>query len=300
MLDANREKFQALVEAFNHSELSFHLAKLQGNSELAMAMINGGFESSEFEFHPVYFSDGERFREILYRPKTLEGKAISIGEVSSSIYKYAALARPFDTLVCAQAGEKAVQYCREHPDMDIRFSTNVSLYSVIFPKFWADVLPSFEGIKPQKRVWELLEHDVEGTYDEIKSADIAFLDDMRADGDEFAMDDFTGTPFDIFRMEKFGHLLRYLKFDGALVRAALGDPDTGYKRDDLKYLADWVLEKAPAIELVAERARTMQEVDVLRQMGIQGVQSHHLKYKHVLPPVSAVAKEGTSCDPDIG
>ena len=211
---------------------------------------------------PIYGRNRVIAAESLARPSDDTFGDYSIGELSQEFYARG-LAEKFDTLTSSIG----IKYARQFPA-----TLNISVESALSPKFWDGIQKRAENFEPEHFIFEILEHDVD------VNADISHLRALKERGYRFALDDYAGTPEDKHRLAVFGDLVDYIKVDGPLVRAGLGDTEMAdHSVDEFVQVLARLQTDYPDIELIAERVRTAEEAQTLFDMGFTGVQGRQLK-----------------------
>lgn len=231
---------------------------------------------------PIYGYANILAAESLARPKDDMHGAYSIGELSKEFYRRG-LAEKFDVLTCSIG----IKHAKHLPA-----TLNIAVESALSPSFWDEIERRVEGFEPENFIFEILEHDVD------VNADIEHLKALKERGFRFALDDFTGNALDQNRLAVFGDLVDYIKIDGPLVRAGLGDDGEGYSAEQFESLVATLRVDHPETQLIAERVRTAEEAETLFDKGFTGVQGRQLK-PEFFPYTSdqpALATTGAACD----
>lgn len=145
----------------------------------------------------------------------------------------------------------------------LRLSINMSARSIGYPR-WMRILR--RGLAASPTVGERLILEItESSAMLVPEIVIAFMDDLKAAGIAFAMDDF-GAGFTAIRYFK-DFFFDILKLDGAFVRNVDTDPDT-------RALAAALLSIGKHFQMftVAEAVETVQEAAMLQAMGVDCLQ----------------------------
>lgn len=145
----------------------------------------------------------------------------------------------------------------------LRLSINMSARSIGYPR-WMRILR--RGLAASPTVGERLILEItESSAMLVPEIVIAFMDDLKAAGIAFALDDF-GSGFTAIRYFK-DFFFDILKLDGAFVRNVDTDPDT-------RALAAALLSIGKHFQMftVAEAVETVQEAAMLQAMGVDCLQ----------------------------
>lgn len=145
----------------------------------------------------------------------------------------------------------------------LRLSINMSARSIGYPR-WMRILR--RGLAASPTVGERLILEItESSAMLVPEIVIAFMDDLKAAGIAFALDDF-GSGFTAIRYFK-DFFFDILKLDGAFVRNVDKDPDT-------RALAAALLSIGKHFQMftVAEAVETVQEASMLQAMGVDCLQ----------------------------
>jgi len=149
---------------------------------------------------------------------------------------------------------------------DYEFSINLSINDVINSNttdFLIKSLESFE--KPQNVVFEILESEKVGNYEELKE----FIAKVKQFGCKIAIDDF-GSGY-----SNFSHILElnidYLKIDASLVKNITTD-------NNARKITKTIIKFASSLEIetIAEFVENKESVKVLEEMGIDFIQGYYI------------------------
>ncbi len=250
-------------------------------SDIAQSVINDAYKNGAIQ-EPIYGVDKIIASESLARPKDKINGNYSIGAISEEFYRRG-LAEKFDALTCSIGIDHA-----EH----FPATLNIAVESALSIAFWEEIDRHVKGVAAENFIFEILEHDVD-----IR-ADISHLYELKDMGYRFALDDYSGNKIDTRRLYVFGELVDYIKIDGPLVRAGLGDEDTGSSAAKFESIFNFLKINYPDVMLIAERVRTAQEAQTLFDMGFDGVQGRDLKpeFFHYTPEAMALANPIDACD----
>lgn len=269
-----KNSFEKLYQAFNeHNALAgqgpaqqTNKADLQGFSE---ALANDAFKKRHMTMEPILLQSGDVLAyECLSRPSKSDGTEYSIGPFTEMAYQMG-LAIEMDTLLMSNALKKS------HELSKTPITLNTSIQSAMDLDFWNDMRPRMDKKGIQNIIIELLEHDID------PHSDIRHLHQLREQGLRFALDDLSLGQSHENRLEAFGELVGYVKFDGPLVRAYF---DGAHHDQDGTYLSSTALEdtvkllrsELPHALLIAEYVTNKDEAEELFHMGILGVQGREL------------------------
>ena len=246
----------------------------------ASALVTNAFAQGAVR-EPIFGREGVIARESLIRPGTKTYK-FSVGDLSLEFYKKR-LHVDFDLLTCAIG----LQHVKKFP-----VTLNISVESALTPTFWQQIEEYIAHRAPQDIIFEILEHEVS------PSVDISHLEDLKERGYRFALDDYSVGSGHVNRLLAFGDLVDYVKIDGKLVRAGLGDNDTKFTPEDFDSVIAQIRDHAPHTQLVAEFVETREEADRLFEMGFAGVQGRALKEEdfEYATVTQSLAKDDPSCD----
>lgn len=151
-------------------------------------------------------------------------------------------------------------------DKDYEFSINLSINDILNKKtvsFIEECLEKFE--QPQKVVFEILESDKIGNYEELKE----FIHKIKQFGCRFAVDDF-GSGY-----SNFAHILElnvdYLKIDASLVKYITTDENS-------RVITKTIINFASNLGLktIAEFVEDKDAVDMLERMGVDFIQGYYI------------------------
>lgn len=287
------KSFRALLDAFNHSRAIKGIEGIRENPHMFLTLSKQGFENLRFELEAVHSAEGILFREILARPKTNEGADISIGPTSEEFYNVG-LGLDFDQHLLARMARIIAEEYDENPNGP-PFSINMSPQSMLSKKFWAENRAMLSAVPSAKLVFEILEHDVSN------HEDASHLEALREQGFSFALDDFSGTPADMRRLNVFGDQIKFVKLDGPMVRAGLNDFSDAsahkHHQTDLAESIEFINRIAPHAKIICERVRSLAEIHTLKAMGIDGFQGRYLDKN--LTPEQILSGENTNPKLDL-
>ena len=151
-------------------------------------------------------------------------------------------------------------------DNEYEFSINLSVIDMSNAdtlKYIIDALQEFK--QPQRVVFEILENDKLGSYEEIKK----FIKVIKAFGCKFAIDDF-GSGY-----SNFSHVhelnVDYLKIDASLVKSILTDKNS-------YIITKTIIDFASNIGLktIAEYVEDKESLEMLREMGADYIQGYYI------------------------
>ncbi len=272
-----KHSFQNLLEA----SLPREDLNLEGlGDEAYRALLSDAFKNGVVQ-EPIYGVDEYIAYECLSRPACNDMKFRM--DILSEQFYARGVAEEFDILTTAN-GLKAA---RNFP-----VTLNIAVDTVLSTSFWEKMEKRLSPFAPQDLIFEILEHDVD------LDADISHLERLRAQGYRFALDDFAIGDSHKNRLFVFGGLIDYIKIDGPLVRAGLGDESDGFTQDDFDKLLDKIKGTHPEATLIAERVRSRAEADTLFDLGFKGVQGRQLKAIDFPYSIAAqnLAKLNMPCD----
>lgn len=254
------------------------------NIDHLRALITDAFKNGAIQ-EPIYGQNKILAYESLARPKDTN-REYSIGKLSEEYYEIGR-AVEFDVLTCSIG----LDYARAEQKLPI--TLNISVESALSPVFWKKMEKHLNDNKigPKQVIFEILEHDVD------INTGISHLTELKEQGFRFALDDFSVGQGHENRLIVFGGLVDFVKIDGPLVRAGLGDTEEeckGHTEDQFINIVDTLRERAPDAKLIAERTRSPYEAISLFEMGIDGVQGHKLEAEDFYYTPEAIALENTS------
>jgi len=151
-------------------------------------------------------------------------------------------------------------------DKEYEFSINLSINDVVNKKtvkFIKDALENFDA--PQRVVFEILESDKIGNYEELKR----FIRKIKKYGCKFALDDF-GSGY-----SNFAHTLElnidYLKIDASLVKYITTDNNS-------RVITKTIINFASSLGLktIAEFVEDKDSLEMLEKMGVDFVQGYYI------------------------
>ncbi len=255
------------------------------STEIAQSVINDAYKNGAVQ-EPIYGVNGIIASESLVRPKDSINGRYSTGALSEEFYRRG-LSEEFDVLTCSIG----IDHANHFPT-----TLNISVESALSVSFWEKIAVQVKDIDPKKFIFEILEHDVD------PNADISHLHELKDKGYRFALDDYCGNKIDARRLAVFGELIDYIKIDGPLVRAGLGDKVEGHSAEKFREVIDYLKAQFPNVMLIAERVRSADEAQKLFDMGFDGVQGRDLKpeFFHYTIDVTmpVLANQLTACDND--
>jgi len=249
--------------------------------DITQSVINDAYKNGAIQ-EPIYGVNEIIASESLARPKDKINGSYSIGLLSEEFYKRG-LAEKFDALTCSVG----IDHARHFPA-----TLNIAVESVLSVSFWEKIDDHVKGVDPKNFIFEILEHDVD------PNADISHLHELKDMGYRFALDDYYGNKIDSRRLAVFGELVDYIKIDGPLVRAGLGDEVKGHSAEKFREVFDDIKARFPDVMLIAERVRSAEEAQKLFDMGFDGVQGRDLKpeFFHYTTEAMALANQVAACD----
>ena len=149
---------------------------------------------------------------------------------------------------------------------DYDFSINISINDVLNNNTVDFILKSLEDFdKPERVVFEILESDKIGNYEELKE----FIDKVKKFGCKIAIDDF-GSGY-----SNFSHILEldvdYLKIDASLVKKIATD-------ENAKKIIKTIIQFASSLEIetIAEFVEDKKSLDLLQEMGVDFIQGYYV------------------------
>ncbi|MGH1374927.1 MAG: EAL domain-containing protein [Alphaproteobacteria bacterium] len=254
------------------------------NIDHLRALVTDAFKNGAIQ-EPIYGEDKILAYESLARPKD-KTKEYSIGALSQAYYDIGR-AVEFDVLTCSIG----LDYAKENKKLPVTLNTSVE--SVLSPVFWKKMEKHFKdnGISPGQVIFEILEHDVD------INTDISHLRDLKEQGYRFALDDFSIGQDHENRLIVFCDLVDFIKIDGPLVRAGLGETGEethNFTEEQFLETINTLQERAPHAQLIAERTRSPYEAIILFEMGIDGVQGLKLEAEDFYYTPEARELENTS------
>ena len=151
-------------------------------------------------------------------------------------------------------------------DKDYDFSINISIDDVLNDNTASFILKSLEDFKaPQKVVFEILESNKIGNYQELKE----FITKVKKFGCKIAIDDF-GSGY-----SNFSHILEldvdYIKIDASLVKKVATDENS-------KKITKTIIKFAASldIETIAEFVEDKKSLKILEGMGVDYIQGYYI------------------------
>lgn len=244
-------------------------------------LLPAGVSQHRSEQEPIYGKQNYIAYEALFRPSE-NITSLSISELSKMFYHLGAQEK-FDALTL----QKGLNDAKNFP-----VTLNISVKSALSPEFWNNIEGVLKNHNPQDIIFEILEHDV------ALDADISHLETLKELGFKFALDDFSIGESHKNRLAVFTDLIDYIKIDGPLVRAGLGDKNTPFTENDFIKLTDNLREVAPHTKLIAEHVNNAKEAASLFWLGFDGVQGRDLNPEDFpyTPEAQALAKTESTCD----
>lgn len=262
MLALNKSSYDCLIDAFHQVEKIVDDPDIL--SEFKEALDSNAFRRRHIQTEAIYGQGETIAYEILSRPNNGK-KSFSIGHLSQLSHDLD-IAKEFDALTCSNALEVSQELSVVKP-----ITLNLSVDSVLSENFWTFMAPKLEPFKPKNMIFEILEHNVDRT------ADITHLEAMKDQGYRFALDDYSIGQDHENRLHVFGDLVDFIKIDGPLVRAGLGDDNTEFMQEQFNEAVQRLKNDYPHCALVAERVYNREEAHYLFDMGLTGVQGWGLK-----------------------
>ena len=151
-------------------------------------------------------------------------------------------------------------------DKDYDFSINISIHDVLNNGTVNFIIKSLENFeKPHKVVFEILESDKMGNYEELKK----FISTLKSFGCKIAIDDF-GSGY-----SNFSHILEldvdYLKIDASLVKNVTTD-------ENAKKITKTIIKFASSLDIktIAEYVEDEASLKLLEQIGVDFVQGYYI------------------------
>jgi len=151
-------------------------------------------------------------------------------------------------------------------DKSYEFSINISINDVLNSNTVDFILKSLEDFeKPQKVVFEILESDKIGNYEELKE----FISKVKNFGCKIAIDDF-GSGY-----SNFSHILEldvdYIKIDASLVKKVATDQNA-------KKITKTIIKFAHSLEIetIAEYVEDKKSLTILEEMGVDFIQGYYI------------------------
>lgn len=267
----------------HHPVLQVQSEEMEWVGRLERYFAEGRFELWRQRIIPVS-GNGAPYYEILLRPRNEQGKVSSPSSLLTAAERYGFAPR-LDRWVLS----RLLTHLRDHPEDTARYAINLSGQSISDPAFIEVVRSTLEatGVPPQRIFFELTETAV------VQDIEIArrFIDDVRALGCGFSLDDFGSG------LSSFSYLKQLkastLKIDGALVRGIDTEP------------VDYAIVNAIAqigrdlgIQTVAEFVENATILEKLREIGVDYAQGYHLHAPE--PFVAPVTEVGEQRPVDLG
>lgn len=151
-------------------------------------------------------------------------------------------------------------------DKDYDFSINISINDVINAHTADFIIKSLQDFeKPEQVVFEILESDKIGNYEELKE----FITKVKSFGCKIAIDDF-GSGY-----SNFSHILEldvdYIKIDASLVKKVATDQNA-------KKITKTIIKFAANLEIqtIAEFVEDKESLELLEAMGVDFVQGYYI------------------------
>jgi len=151
-------------------------------------------------------------------------------------------------------------------DKEYEFSINISINDILNSSTADFILKSLEDFeKPQKVVFEILESDKIGNYEELKE----FITKVKRFGCKIAIDDF-GSGY-----SNFSHILEldvdYIKIDASLVKKVATDKNA-------KKITKTIIRFAHNLEIetIAEFVEDKESLEILKEMGVDFIQGYYI------------------------
>jgi EAL domain-containing protein (putative c-di-GMP-specific phosphodiesterase class I) len=238
-------------------------AAIAANDRETMAMVREAIAKRRLRlaYQPVVLTrDTQRiaFHEGLMRVLDPSGRIIPARDFMEAI-EDSELGREVD---CA-ALEMGLQTLAENPGL--RLSLNMSARSIGYAR-WVDTLRrglSLSATVPERLILEITEYSVMMVPEVV----ITFMEEMRAKGVAFAMDDF-GAGFTAIRYFK-EFFFDILKIDGQFIRGINTDPDNQVLTAALTSIG-----KHFEMFTVAESVETVEEANFLAGIGVDCLQGY--------------------------
>ena len=149
---------------------------------------------------------------------------------------------------------------------DYEFSINISINDVLNHNTVDYIIKSLEDFeKPQKVVFEILESDKIGNYQELKE----FITKVKRLGSKIAIDDF-GSGY-----SNFSHILEldvdYIKIDASLVKKVATDKNA-------EKITKTIIKFAHSLEIetIAEFVEDKKSLNILQEMGVDFIQGYYI------------------------
>ncbi len=151
-------------------------------------------------------------------------------------------------------------------DYNYEFSINISINDVINRNTADFIIKSLEDFeKPERVVFEILESDKIGNYEELKE----FITKVKKFGCRIAIDDF-GSGY-----SNFSHILEldvdYIKIDASLVKKVATD-------ENAKKITKTIIKFAHSLEIetIAEFVEEKKSLEILQEMGVDFIQGYYI------------------------
>jgi diguanylate cyclase (GGDEF)-like protein len=151
-------------------------------------------------------------------------------------------------------------------DKDFEFSINLSINDVLNRRTFDFIIKSLQEFPhPQRVVFEILESDKIGNYEELKD----FIKIVKKYGCRIAIDDF-GSGY-----SNFAHIFElnidYIKIDGSLVKFITTDNDS-------RVITKTIINFASSLGLktIAEFVEDKDALEILQKMGIDYIQGYYI------------------------
>ena len=151
-------------------------------------------------------------------------------------------------------------------DKDFEFSINLSINDILNPATITLILDSLKAFpNPQKIVFEILESDKIGNYEELKK----FIKIVKSHGCKIAIDDF-GSGY-----SNFAYILElnidYIKIDGSLVKFITTDNNSRVITKTIIHFASNL-----GLKTIAEFVEDKDSLEMLKKMGVDYVQGYYI------------------------
>jgi len=149
-------------------------------------------------------------------------------------------------------------------DKEYEFSINLSIIDVLNKNTYEFIIQKLEEFpNPQRVVFEILESDKIGNYEELKG----FITDVKKFGCQIAIDDF-GSGY-----SNFAHILElnidYLKIDASLVKYITSDENSKKITQTIITFASQL-----GVETIAEFVEDEASFNLLQEMGVDYIQGY--------------------------
>lgn len=236
-------------------------AQLSKNIQ-GVALLKNAIEQDNIVpfFQPIYSVHADKIEkyECLARIIAQEGRIVSPFEFLDIAIKSKLYPNITQTII-----SKSFEFFK---DKEYEFSINLSINDITNKKtvhFIEEALKDFNN--PQKVVFEILESDKIGNYQELKE----FIHNIKQFGCKFAIDDF-GSGY-----SNFAHVLElnvdYLKIDASLVKYITTDENS-------RVITKTIINFASNLGLktIAEFVEDRDALEILEKMGVDFIQGYYI------------------------